>query len=201
MGPCPECSLRSNPVAHVLRNAPVTTRLVGSAAWARGGGLEPPTSRIRILRAASCATPEWANRQFSRPGPGRGRSGSRSGPTAVHRSDLAYRRAHPTRGRPHYDRPAMATERAVIVGGGIIGTMHALEACRRGWEVLHLEADAGPRSGTSGWSGSVVGPVARSWTWPSGPASGGRNSPPTSPTSGSVLTAPSPWQKAPQSSR
>ncbi len=39
----------------------------------------------------------------------------------------------------------MALERAVIVGGGIIGTMHALEACRRGWEVLHLEADAGPR--------------------------------------------------------
>jgi FAD dependent oxidoreductase TIGR03364 len=36
-------------------------------------------------------------------------------------------------------------ERVVIVGGGVIGTMHALEACRRGWEVVHLEADAGPR--------------------------------------------------------
>jgi FAD dependent oxidoreductase TIGR03364 len=36
-------------------------------------------------------------------------------------------------------------ERAVIVGGGILGTMHAIEACRRGWEVVHLEADAGPR--------------------------------------------------------
>jgi len=33
----------------------------------------------------------------------------------------------------------------VIVGGGVLGTMHALEACRRGWQVTHLEADAGPR--------------------------------------------------------
>ena len=33
----------------------------------------------------------------------------------------------------------------VIVGGGILGTMHALEACQRGWDVTHLEADAGPR--------------------------------------------------------
>jgi FAD dependent oxidoreductase TIGR03364 len=39
----------------------------------------------------------------------------------------------------------MASERVVIVGGGVIGTMHALEACRRGWEVVHLEADAAPR--------------------------------------------------------
>jgi FAD dependent oxidoreductase TIGR03364 len=36
-------------------------------------------------------------------------------------------------------------QRVVIVGGGVLGTMHALEACRRGWEVTHLEADAGPR--------------------------------------------------------
>jgi FAD dependent oxidoreductase TIGR03364 len=39
----------------------------------------------------------------------------------------------------------MGSERVVIVGGGVLGTMHALEACQRGWEVLHLEADAGPR--------------------------------------------------------
>ena len=39
----------------------------------------------------------------------------------------------------------MGTERAVVVGGGIVGTMHALEACRRGWDVVHLEADAEPR--------------------------------------------------------
>ena len=39
----------------------------------------------------------------------------------------------------------MARQRAVIVGGGVLGTMHAVEACRRGWEVTHLESDAGPR--------------------------------------------------------
>ena len=44
----------------------------------------------------------------------------------------------------HYDRPVDA-QRVVIVGGGVLGTMHALEGCRRGWEVTHLEADAGPR--------------------------------------------------------
>jgi FAD dependent oxidoreductase TIGR03364 len=39
----------------------------------------------------------------------------------------------------------MASDQVVIVGGGILGTMHALEACSRGWAVDHLEADAGPR--------------------------------------------------------
>ena len=39
----------------------------------------------------------------------------------------------------------MANERVVIVGGGVLGTMHAREACLRGWEVTHLEADAHPR--------------------------------------------------------
>jgi FAD dependent oxidoreductase TIGR03364 len=39
----------------------------------------------------------------------------------------------------------MDRQRVVIVGGGVIGTMHALEAVRRGWEVVHLAADAGPR--------------------------------------------------------
>ncbi len=34
--------------------------------------------------------------------------------------------------------------RAVIVGGGIIGTWHALEAVRRGWQVVHLERDPTP---------------------------------------------------------
>ncbi len=33
----------------------------------------------------------------------------------------------------------------MVVGGGILGTMHALQALDRGWEVLHLEADVGPR--------------------------------------------------------
>ena len=34
----------------------------------------------------------------------------------------------------------------VVVGGGIVGTMHAGEACRRGLRVTHLEADQAPRS-------------------------------------------------------
>ncbi|HTT87688.1 MAG TPA: FAD-dependent oxidoreductase [Acidimicrobiales bacterium] len=39
----------------------------------------------------------------------------------------------------------MDRERVVVVGGGVIGTMHAREGVRRGWEVVHLEADAGAR--------------------------------------------------------
>ena len=35
--------------------------------------------------------------------------------------------------------------RIAIVGGGIIGTMHAVEAVRRGHEVVQLERDAEPR--------------------------------------------------------
>jgi FAD dependent oxidoreductase TIGR03364 len=38
--------------------------------------------------------------------------------------------------------------RVVIVGGGIVGTMHAVEARRRGWEVIQLERDPEPRSAT-----------------------------------------------------
>jgi len=34
--------------------------------------------------------------------------------------------------------------RAVVVGGGILGTWHAVELCRAGFAVQHLEADAGP---------------------------------------------------------
>jgi FAD dependent oxidoreductase TIGR03364 len=33
---------------------------------------------------------------------------------------------------------------AVVVGGGILGTWHALELSRHGYDVQHLEADAGP---------------------------------------------------------
>ena len=36
----------------------------------------------------------------------------------------------------------------MIVGAGIIGTLHAVEARRRGWEVVHLERDLEPRSAT-----------------------------------------------------
>ncbi len=38
----------------------------------------------------------------------------------------------------------MATK-VLIVGGGVIGTMHAREAVHRGHDVFHIEADAGPR--------------------------------------------------------
>ncbi len=33
----------------------------------------------------------------------------------------------------------------MIVGGGVLGTMHSLQALRLGWEVVQLEADAAPR--------------------------------------------------------
>jgi glycine/D-amino acid oxidase-like deaminating enzyme len=36
-------------------------------------------------------------------------------------------------------------ERAVIVGGGVLGTMHAIMARRAGFDVLHLERDAEAR--------------------------------------------------------
>jgi FAD dependent oxidoreductase TIGR03364 len=36
-------------------------------------------------------------------------------------------------------------ERVVVVGGGVLGTMHAVAARRRGLDVLHLEREAGPR--------------------------------------------------------
>ena len=37
------------------------------------------------------------------------------------------------------------TQKLVVVGGGILGTMHAVEAARRGWEVEQLERDLAPR--------------------------------------------------------
>jgi FAD dependent oxidoreductase TIGR03364 len=36
-------------------------------------------------------------------------------------------------------------KRAVVAGGGILGTWHALELCRAGYAVQHLEADAVPQ--------------------------------------------------------
>jgi glycine/D-amino acid oxidase-like deaminating enzyme len=36
-------------------------------------------------------------------------------------------------------------ERVVVVGGGVLGTMHALAARRRGLDVLHLEREPEPR--------------------------------------------------------
>ena len=38
----------------------------------------------------------------------------------------------------------MTARRAVVAGGGIIGTWHALELAEAGFAVDHLEAEAGP---------------------------------------------------------
>ncbi len=37
----------------------------------------------------------------------------------------------------------------VIVGGGILGLMHAVEARQRGYQVVHLEREAGPAAPAS----------------------------------------------------
>ena len=36
-------------------------------------------------------------------------------------------------------------ERVVVVGGGVLGMMHALEARQRGYHVVHLEREPVPR--------------------------------------------------------
>lgn len=36
-------------------------------------------------------------------------------------------------------------DKVVIVGGGVLGMMHALQARRRGWHVTHLEREVAPR--------------------------------------------------------
>ena len=33
------------------------------------------------------------------------------------------------------------TQRIVVVGGGVLGTMHAVAARRRGYQVIHLERE------------------------------------------------------------
>ncbi|MST31465.1 FAD-dependent oxidoreductase, partial [Acidimicrobiaceae bacterium USS-CC1] len=42
----------------------------------------------------------------------------------------------------------MSPERVVVVGGGVLGTFHAWEAVRRGFEVVHVEREAGARGAT-----------------------------------------------------
>jgi glycine/D-amino acid oxidase-like deaminating enzyme len=37
----------------------------------------------------------------------------------------------------------------VVVGGGVLGLMQAIEARRRGQDVVHLEREAGPRGNRS----------------------------------------------------
>jgi len=41
--------------------------------------------------------------------------------------------------------PVVSRERAVVVGGGVLGTMHAVAARRRGFEVVQLEREAEAR--------------------------------------------------------
>ena len=59
---------------------------------------------------------------------------------------------------------SLSGKKVVVVGGGIIGTMHALSALRRGASVTHLERDAAPQGATVRnfglvWvSGRAVGP-------------------------------------------
>lgn len=59
---------------------------------------------------------------------------------------------------------APARRRLVVVGGGILGTLHALEGVRRGYEVVHLERDLAPRGASVRNFGLV---------WVSGRAAGG----------------------------
>ena len=47
-------------------------------------------------------------------------------------------------------------QRVVVVGGGVLGMMHAAAARHRGYQVVQLEREAGSRGATvrtSGWSG------------------------------------------------
>jgi glycine/D-amino acid oxidase-like deaminating enzyme len=53
--------------------------------------------------------------------------------------------------------------RVLIVGGGILGTAHALEAVRRGFDVEQFEAEAEPRASTA------RSPGALHFSWAAGP--------------------------------
>jgi FAD dependent oxidoreductase TIGR03364 len=39
-------------------------------------------------------------------------------------------------------------QRVIVVGGGVLGMMHAVAARQRGYQVVHLEREAGPRGAT-----------------------------------------------------
>ena len=116
------------------------------APWLLGGegsNLQPPDSESGALPVELPPIGRTAN--LADPGPPRdgvppriGRSPDRLSATGPVPPEVRWS------GARHYDRP-VDTQRVVVVGGGVLGTMHALEACRRGWEVVHLEADAGPR--------------------------------------------------------
>ena len=52
------------------------------------------------------------------------------------------------------DSMTAGTPRLVVVGGGVIGTMHAVEGVRRGYEVVQLERDVTPRGASCAISAS-----------------------------------------------
>ena len=73
----------------------------------------------------------------------------------------------------------MTPRRAVVAGGGIIGTWHALELAEAGFSVDHLEAEAGP-TGASVRNFGLIWVSGRrtglSSLWPDAPAGAGRRS-------------------------
>jgi FAD dependent oxidoreductase TIGR03364 len=46
--------------------------------------------------------------------------------------------------------------RALIVGGGVLGTFHAFEAIDRGWEVQHFDAEPEPHEATARSPGAIT---------------------------------------------
>ncbi len=87
---------------------------------------------------------------------------------------------------------ARGAARVIVVGGGVLGTMHAVAARSRGFEVVHLEREPDARGATVRnfglvWvSGRAAGP---NWTWRCAPGSAGRRSPPKSRAWGSARMA------------
>jgi FAD dependent oxidoreductase TIGR03364 len=50
--------------------------------------------------------------------------------------------------------------RVLVVGGGILGTFHAIEALQRGWQVDHFDADAEPHDATVRSPGAITPSLA-----------------------------------------
>ena len=83
-------------------------------------------------------------------------------------------------------------DRVVIVGGGVLGTMHAVMARQRGYAVTHLEREAEGRGASVrnfGASGSAGAGPALSWPWRGAPAGCGSSSARTPPAPGSAPPA------------
>ena len=129
----------------------------------RGGRRDRHHHRAR--RGGRRAPTSWWPAAPSSGSRGRGRPPTPSGASA---------RTPPTGSRVTHRR------RAVVAGGGIIGTWHALELAEAGFAVDHLEAEAGPdgRVGAQLRSGLGQRPACRATSsmWRAGPAGAGRRS-------------------------